>query len=442
MHHGLRGKEADADEEFVRGLARARGLEVLVHRGDARAEAERSRLSPEAAGRSLRYRAFRTWAMEARLDAVALGHNLDDQAETVLLRAVRGAGVRGLAGIPRERRLLRGEPRTRIIRPLLDWTRESILAYLEAAGQGYRIDASNADLSIPRNRIRHEILPLLEGHVHPGARRSLVSIGLAAADFLRDIKVLGRRCFREAVVKADAGGEVRLDVAVLGSWPRAVLHEAFRIAVARAAPGASRGEGAPDVRLPRTALRELERWVAGPPRGARLSFGSRVLEGKRCAFEARYGLIRVRVEDPSRAARPPEDATPLIAGDTAAWGGWRFETAIEEAPAGRPRAAAEAGPGGLVERLDAESLAAAGPLLIRTRREGDRFHPLGASGSKTLKEFFRERQVWPSERGAVPLLAAGDSIAWVVGHRIAHPFRLHAGSRRVLAIRAKLPAGG
>jgi len=317
VHHGIRGKEADADEEFVRELARARGVEVLVHRGDSRAEAERSGLSPEAAARSLRYRVFRSWAVEARLDAVALGHHLDDQAETVLLRAVRGAGIRGLAGIPRERRLLRAEPRTRIIRPLLDWTRESILAYLESAGQTYRIDASNADVAIPRNRIRHEILPLLEECVQPGARVSLFSLGLAAADFLRDIRALGKRCFREATVKVDGGGGVYLDVATLGSWPRSVLHEAFRIAVARAAPGASRVEGSPDVRLPRTALRLLERWVVERPRGARASFGPRVLEGKRCTFEARYGLIRVRVEDLPRAAREPEAVAALVAKNTA-----------------------------------------------------------------------------------------------------------------------------
>jgi len=141
-----------------------------------------------------------------------------------------------------------------------------------------------------------------------------------------------------------------------------------------------------------------------------------------------------------RAAREPEAVAALVAGGTATWRGWRFETALEET-AGRPRGtAAHGGPGGLVERFDAESLRAAGSLLIRARREGDRFHPLGAPGSKPLKEFFRERQVWPSDRDAAPLLLAGDAIAWVVGHRVADPFRVRAGSPRVLAVSA-LPPG-
>jgi tRNA(Ile)-lysidine synthase len=445
VHHGLRGADADADAAFVRGVAAAHGLEILVHRGDARAEAMERGLSPEAAARSLRYRVLGAWAVEARLDAVALAHHLDDQAETVLLRAVRGTGIRGLAGIP-ESRLLTARPRVRLIRPLLGWTRESILAYLSAVRQPYRTDSSNLDLGIPRNRVRHEILPLLERWVHPGARRSLHSLGLAAGSLARDIRSLGRRCFREARVAGPRRG-ILLDIETLRSWPGSVLDEAFRLAVVRAAaagePG--RGPGAPEVRLPRTALDVLVRWVARDPRGARLSFGPRVLAGKRCTFEARYGLIRVRVEDPAPAAPEGDDPAALAPGGTARWRGWTFGAA-EEAAAGETAARGpapvveERSPASIVERFDAACLASAGPLRVRSRREGDRFHPLGAPGSKTLKEFFRERKVWPSDRRDVPLLAAGGSIAWVVGHRIAEPFRVRPGTRRVLAVTARPPA--
>jgi tRNA(Ile)-lysidine synthase len=424
VHHGLRGEDADLDEAFSRELARSLGIEILVHHGDARAEAARMRLSPEAAARSLRYGAFRAWARERRIDAIALAHHLDDQAETVLLRATRGTGIRGLAGIPRERRLLAGEPRTRIIRPLLEWTRKEILEYLRLGGQAHRIDASNADLSIPRNRIRNEVIPILERHVHPAASRSLASLGRAAAALARDVEVLGRRCFRAARWNVPGSG-VFLEIEALGPWPRSVLDEVFRLAAARAARGAARTA---EVRLPRTALDVLARWVARAPRAARHSVGG--AGGERLVLEARYGLIRVRVARAAERAAPADLSPAALApGGRARWRGWTFEVEEEGGEVS----------GSIVERFDAASLLSAGPLRIRGRRDGDRFHPLGAPGSKALKEFFRERRVWPSDRGGVPLLLAGDTIAWVVGHRIADPFRVRAGTVRVIAVRATPP---
>lgn len=205
FNHGLRGEESDADEAFVTDLARAHELDFFATHGNVRDHAFTSKLSIEAAGRELRYRWFAQLAREQRLDAIATAHTLDDQAETVLLKFLRGAGTKGLAGIwpvldlellskaagakaqiqegatddtaeaaPLQRTVYAGARHDpRIVRPLLGVSRQEIEAYLTALGQGWREDASNLDRRFLRNRVRHELLPLLERDYNPKIRRLL-----------------------------------------------------------------------------------------------------------------------------------------------------------------------------------------------------------------------------------------------------------------------------
>ena len=154
FNHQLRGAEADADELFCRELAASLGLPIVVGRGDVRALAEESGRSIEDAARGARY-GFLTGA-SASLDAgaIAVGHSLEDQAETFLLRLIRGAGPAGLAGV---------RPRAgTVIRPLLEIPRADLRAYADEHGLRFREDSSNADLAIPRNRVRLELLPHLQ----------------------------------------------------------------------------------------------------------------------------------------------------------------------------------------------------------------------------------------------------------------------------------------
>ena len=159
LHHGLRGAEADGDLEFVRALAAA--LELTFHeaRVDAAAEAEKAGESIEEAARRLRSRWFRELLCTVPLDAIATAHTRDDQAETVCAKFLRGAWTEGLSGIYPVVEF----PEGRIVRPLLGATRTEVEAYLQALGQGWREDSSNRQLAFTRNRIRHELLPILEG---------------------------------------------------------------------------------------------------------------------------------------------------------------------------------------------------------------------------------------------------------------------------------------
>ena len=437
VHHGLRGRSADGDEEFVRELARSHGVECLVYRGSAR----RSGLSLEVAARALRYEAFRSWAHELRLDAIALAHHLDDQAETVLLRVARGTGWRGLAGIPRSRPLFGPGSSVQIIRPLLDWRREALEAFLAERKQSFRSDDTNRDLKIPRNRIRHSVLPILEEGVQPGSRGALVRLGGIASSLAKDLSILGERALDEARV-ATGGDGVFLSVAALRRWPPSVIHETLRIGLERALH-ALRDRAAVAVELPSKAFDQVLQWLqADGPLYARLEIGKGSLGPERCRIELRYGLLRLcRAEDRGPPV-PPRQTLPPKEGTRTTWLDWEFileefEELGERETSVSQRTSLPADTKDLVERVDAERVLAAGDLAVRCRQAGDRIWPLGSPGFKKLKEFFRERRVWPSERDRVPIVVAGDRIVWVVGHRIDHRFRVQPETERVLALKAR-----
>jgi tRNA(Ile)-lysidine synthase len=196
FNHGLRGETSEADEAFVAELSRQYDLEFFCGRGDVRDHALTSKLSVEAAARELRYCWLTSLAETHKLNEIATGHTLDDQAETVLLKFLRGAGTRGLAGIYPEiavgaesqdpfQPTERGpeaplhwdndprHPGARIVRPLLGVTREEVELYLTALGQSWREDESNLDHRFARNRVRHGLLPLLEREYNPNIRQVL-----------------------------------------------------------------------------------------------------------------------------------------------------------------------------------------------------------------------------------------------------------------------------
>jgi tRNA(Ile)-lysidine synthase len=166
FNHQLRGADSDSDENFVRDLASQYGLPLYCAAGDANQTAAERQVSLETAARELRYEFF-AGLLKSHVDKVATAHTMDDQAETVLMRLVRGAGTRGLAGIYPEQRDLR------MIRPLLGFRRTEIEAYLKSVGQSWCEDATNADPRHTRNRIRHELLPLLARDYNPNIAEAL-----------------------------------------------------------------------------------------------------------------------------------------------------------------------------------------------------------------------------------------------------------------------------
>lgn len=178
FHHGLRGRAADADARFVLKLGQTLGVPTTAQRLPVKALAAERGLGLEEAGRKLRYKALASRARRLKCGKVATGHQLDDQAETVLLHLLRGTSLCGVGGIPPRRPLA---PGVELIRPLLPLTREDVRAYLTVHGLKSREDKSNKDPKFTRNWVRKEVIPLLESRV-PGVKRRLAEIASAVRD--------------------------------------------------------------------------------------------------------------------------------------------------------------------------------------------------------------------------------------------------------------------
>ena len=227
LNHGIRGGEADADQEFCGTLCDRLGVPLVTNRVDVPALAARDRISIELAARHAR-QAFLAEVRAARgAGVVATAHTENDQAETVLLRLVRGAGGRGLAGIAPRRDYL--------IRPVLSIARDDLRADLAARGQTWREDATNADLAIPRNRVRHELLPYLERHFNPAMTTALARL----ADVSRADEAWADAVVETAVPEAVStrDGVVSLNVSRLVAVPEALRRRLARRALEVANPG-------------------------------------------------------------------------------------------------------------------------------------------------------------------------------------------------------------
>jgi tRNA(Ile)-lysidine synthase len=226
VNHGLRGAESDSDAAFVADLARGWGLRCEVARVDPAARRRERGETLEQAARALRYGALRDLAARLGADRVAVAHTADDQGETVLFRMIRGAGLRGLAGM-RPRGRVEG---IRVIRPLLEASREQVFEYLARHGVAYRVDPSNAEPSASRNFLRHEILPRIQERLNPAVRRALVR----EADAFREADAYLRREARRVlpdVIATRAPDKIGLDAARMLAYPNVLRKYLFRCVI-------------------------------------------------------------------------------------------------------------------------------------------------------------------------------------------------------------------
>jgi len=223
VNHGLR-PTADRDEQFCRDLADRLHLRIAVKKEDVRGYARGRNLSVEDAARRIRYDFLEQAAGAFGADRIAVGHTQDDQAETLLLKLIRGAGLTGLAGI-RQRR-------GRIIRPLLDAARSDLRKYLADIGQEWIEDESNEDLANPRNRIRHRVLPELDRAAGTSTCSAIARAAGLAREDTEWLDELAERCYEQLAQPSEDG--VTIEAAALAAEPppvrRRVLLKALRVA--------------------------------------------------------------------------------------------------------------------------------------------------------------------------------------------------------------------
>ncbi|MEP0545302.1 MAG: tRNA lysidine(34) synthetase TilS [Rhodothermales bacterium] len=394
VNYGLRGAASDADEAFVREQAEAWGIPVHVHRvelGDGSVQAE---------AREARYRFFDELAREVGARAVATAHHRDDQAETLLLNLLRGAGPTGLAGMPHLRSLAPGSPAD-LVRPLLWATRAEIDVYAREHGLRWRDDATNATSDYRRNALRHEVLPLIETHF-PGAAARIAH----TADVLRDYLDSGAALapdvlFDAAAEESEEGRGLRIDV--LAAQPEVVRRGLLLEALRRWAPDAPRTTA---------SVAELDALVDAQP-------GRRVAWAGVTVWRERDRIIFAPPHEPATFAvevEPGETPTPT--------GTLRVEL-LDGVPA-----AFAASP--LVEVVDADRLRF--PLMLRPWRHGDVVRPLGLDGHKNVSDVLTEARVPPHRRAREPVLVSDGEIVWVVGHRLGSAFAVGPATRRAVRL--------
>jgi tRNA(Ile)-lysidine synthase len=445
LHHGARGADADADAEFVAALSREWGLQVTVERVDVPALARAHKLAFEETARRVRYAWLAQVARESGALKIAVGHNADDQAETVLMHFLRGAGPAGLRGmLPRtaltDYRLLAPfthpprhhptQPLT-IIRPLLKVRRSEIERYCANRGLTPRFDRSNLDTSYFRNRLRHELLPLLETYNPNIQARLCHTAAVVAADY-ELLTELRERAWREVVREAHEGA-ITFDRAGWRGLPMALQRATLRQAAYRL----------------RKTLRDVDFGHVETARqiGLRGETGAQATLPMGLALTVGYDTLTVG--DAGDATSPPVLDEPLL---------WHNEPLAVRVPGTTPLPQSEwalqattpeewdlrqvaTNPDAWTAYLDAEQLG--GPLSLRTRRPGDRFYPQGMAGhSVKLSAFMINLKVPRAQRDHIPLLVAGDEIVWVCGRRVGERARVRSGTRQVIKLQFLAPHAG
>jgi len=414
VHHGLRGREADEDARFVTALTRDLDLPVVVRHLDVRGWQRDHGGSLQMAARALRYRCLREVMAEEDAGRLALGHNADDQAEEILLRLFRGAGPRGLSGMP----AVNGDG---MIRPLLACHRLEIVEYLGQHGLTFREDSSNREPWCQRNRLRLEVLPLLRRCFNSGLDAALMR---TAAIFQEEEN------FWESLVETWIERHAREDGEAGITLPAHLLLEAHPA-------------------LQRRVLRRGLEMICGHLTGfgfhhvdlilglCRSGGANREIHLPNLAVaEKSYGLLSIRRLQPLLAPFRQEILGPALHYLPEL----DHTLLIEEAEAREPVRFGR-DPSQVVMDRDTLSF----PLLLRFGQDGDRFRPLGLGGSKKLKDFFMDAKVSRSRRRLTPVLCDRGRIIWVVGHRIDDRVKITAQTRRLLRLeyrRGRVQADG
>jgi tRNA(Ile)-lysidine synthase len=398
FNHKLRGLESDADQQFVAELAADHHLELHLTSGDVNALAEEKHVSIETAAHELRYGYFRQLLKNSRLNRIATGHTLDDQAETVLLRIARGAGTRGLAGIY-PRFSVSGSQFSvdcSVVRPLLSVRHKELETYLCGLGQPWREDLSNRDLRHSRNRVRHRILPRLERDLNPSIRETLAE----TAEIARAEEEYWQTQIAGILPSAWPESNV-LQVSALVTQPLALTRRIVRA-------------GAEKLGL-RLEFPQIEQVLC-------------LVSGQKGAIVLPNGWVVVRTGNEVSFERAASNASPdyeyplIVPGRTELLqAGTVLETMLLSAASGY-------NPDQLLDPSLSQQ-----QLRVRNWRAGDRFWPAHTKEPKKIKELLQKRHVTGSQRKLWPVVLRGEEIVWVRGFPC--PEHLCAASEQALLIR-------
>lgn len=397
LDHGIR-PGSSADREFCKDLCRKLQIKFYSKKTNIPAISSKQKLSSEEAGRKTRYDYFEALSEKYGFTLIATGHTSDDNAETVIFNIARGSGLAGLAGIPPKR--------GKIIRPLIEMTKKDIVNWLKKNKIAFKIDPSNRSLKYARNRIRHTIIPQLE-ELNSGAVGNILKLSRNISEDIELIDSLTVSAYEDSLVRAGKS-KIVLDLAKLNDYDiklrKNVVTRAFR--------GLSEGY----YKLSFDAISRAEMIISGRSgAGSHLGDGIWIEKSKYhvSVFRPPAKKTAVRLKVPGSTAIPFSDL--LLRSEVYK----RSEIRRLKTEPVHALLDKELIPGG----------------TVRFWKNGDKIRPFGMRGRRLLSDIFSERGVPAFERGGIPLLVSGGSIAWIAGVMISEDFKVGVKTKKVLSVK-------
>lgn len=398
LNHCLRGKESDGDEEFCRRLCEKEGIPFFLKRVNILKKGG----SLENSAREERYKFFREIAAKVKANKIALAHNADDNAETILMRLLRGAGAHGLSGIPAARK----EGEFLIVRPLINVWKKDVLSYLKSRKIKYREDSSNRKLDFFRNKIRHQLIPLLE-KLNPSAKKNIINAGHNCAEVFDFLEKHAKDEIGKCVVFSE--GEVLVEIKRVDRFHPALKTEVLKKIGKLVEPSLNLEAGHVESML---SLIKSES-------GTKMLCLSKGVEVSR-EYDRLIFRKDVKISDkkyPRRLSVPGLINIPEL--------GIKVKTEIIEGKRKPQRNSFEC-------FIDYDKINR--HISVRARRGGDRYTQLGFGGSKKLKDLFIDAKIPARYRDVIPVFTSGENILWVAGFRVADKYKVNKTTKRIVKI--------
>ncbi len=411
LNHQLRGAESEADADYVADLARQWDIPVTIEQREVKGYQARERLSLEEAAREVRYSFLTEVAKSIGAERVAAGHTRDDHIETILMHLIRGTGTRGLRGLQPYTEWSSKTGSLIVIRPLLEISHQETEDYCRQHKLMPRLDASNLSLSPLRNRVRHQLLPLLESY-NPRIAEALLRTGRIAGD---DIDFLDEQITHLwGETTQEQGKTIVLDREGFDQLPSALKRYLLRASVEKLLGSAKDVE-----------MRHIDQMMSLVTKQA----GKRLSLPQGLIFSIEYNQYRLTSDLASLSPFPTlgDEVHLNIPGQTSL-PGWHIEASIID----RERIAEE---DDFTAYLDLGKTG--GKLTVRPRRRGDRFQPLGLPQFKKVGEFMIDAKIPQAWRGKIPIVCSPEQIIWVVGWRLDERVKVTEDTKEVLRLEFK-----
>ena len=413
LDHMLRGRESAGDADFVKKAALTLNIPVTCESIDVKRAVLASKMSVEETAREIRYDFYKRAAEKLNANRIATGHTMDDQAETVLMRFIKGSGSLGLSGIPYKRRT--GE--FQIIRPLLDVTRKSIEHYLEEHGIPSRTDASNFETFYFRNKIRHLLIPLLEKDFNPRIKENLSNIAENLSDEFNYLNNKASVLFKRLAADTKAGIKIRIKELLKR---HVVLQRLIIRQIICKLRGGLKGIKYRHWKAVKSLLSCEE--------GAGIDLPGRIKVVKRqgqLIFTSKHigPKYKTKFKKTAKLRVQGKTVIPELGIKIAA-------NIVKSAPhfkKGEKNKKTEYIDGNTVRHF----------LKVRTKRKGDRMKPLGMKSNKKLHDIFVDEKVPYETRDTIPLIIAGNKIVWIVGIKMSDDYKITKGTRRIIKLTAR-----